>query len=50
MQQIVLEKDLVPYYLNPYYSGRGAGRVGGWLAGLNENKANSANQLELGLG
>ena len=29
-----------------YYSGR----AGGWVAGLNENKANSANQLKLELG
>jgi hypothetical protein len=35
------------FQLFHYYSGRAAG---GQVAGLNENKANSANQLKLELG
>jgi hypothetical protein len=42
------------FQLFHYYSGRVAGRpdgrAGGRVAGLNENKANSASQLKLQLG
>jgi hypothetical protein len=49
MQQNLLEKGWVAKLLSLLFlTGVRAG--GRWVAVLNENKANSANQLELGLG